>query len=187
MRISGGQARGITLKVPHGDAVRPATDGMRQSLFSSLAPRLSGARFADLCAGSGSYGLEALSRGAAFGTFVEMNQKATNCLKQNLDAVAKSLGKRGDEVGRIIQMDALKAPLNGEEIDLVFVDPPYEIIETFGPALLARLAEVLKRERDPIVLFEMPGEIELSSPGWNCFKRLGKGKHQPSVCFFRLD
>ncbi len=56
MRISGGLARGIELSVPRGDAVRPATDGMRQAVFSSLGARVAGARFVDLFAGSGAYG-----------------------------------------------------------------------------------------------------------------------------------
>ena len=70
MRICGGAARGITLRVPKGDLVRPATDGMRQSLFSSLGARVPDARVLDLFAGSGAYGLEAVSRGARAGMFV---------------------------------------------------------------------------------------------------------------------
>ena len=67
VRISGGAARGIELLVPKGDTVRPATDGMRQAVFSSLGARVAGARFVDLFAGSGAYGLEAFSRGASGG------------------------------------------------------------------------------------------------------------------------
>src|SRR3954454_24471036 len=93
MRISGGAARGITLVTPKGDAVRPATDGMRQAVFSSLGARVAGARFLDLFAGSGAYGLEALSRGAIAGTFVEQNGKAVACLRQNIAAVCKSLNR----------------------------------------------------------------------------------------------
>ena len=96
MRISGGLARGIELSVPKGDAVRPATDGMRQAVFSSLGPRVAGARFVDLFAGSGAYGLEAFSRGASGGTFVEQNAKAAACLRKNIAAVCRSLGKGGE-------------------------------------------------------------------------------------------
>src|SRR6187401_769321 len=102
MRISGGAARGIPLVVPKGDAVRPATDGMRQAVFSSLGERVVGARFLDLFAGSGAYGLEALSRGAAAGVFVEQNAKAAHCLRQNITAVCKSLG-RSLEGLRVVQ------------------------------------------------------------------------------------
>jgi len=71
--------------------VRPATDGLRQAVFSSIAARVPGAQFLDLFAGSGAYGLEALSRGAAGGIFVEKNAKAAGCLRHNLAAVCKSL------------------------------------------------------------------------------------------------
>src|SRR5438132_7599808 len=105
MRISGGAARGIPLVVPRGDAVRPATDGMRQAVFSSLGERVVGARFLDLFAGSGAYGLEALSRGAAGGTFVEQNAKAAACIRQNITAVGKSLARELREVN-VVQADA---------------------------------------------------------------------------------
>ena len=81
MRISGGAARGITLVTPKGDATRPATDGMRQAVFSSIASRVPGAWFWDFFAGSGAYGLEAVSRGAAGGIFVEKNAKAAACVQ----------------------------------------------------------------------------------------------------------
>ncbi|MES1167262.1 MAG: RsmD family RNA methyltransferase [Pseudomonadota bacterium] len=186
MRISGGAARGIPLQVPKGDAVRPATDGLRQAVFSSVAARVAGARFLDLFAGSGAYGLEALSRGAAGGIVVEKNAKAAGCLHRNLAAVCKSLG-RGLEHLEIRQMDALTAPLdaNGRPPEIVFVDPPYEIIAEVSPRLFVRLAELLVAQPDALVVFEMPGELTLSPPGWTCLKRLGKGIRQPTVCFFQ--
>jgi 16S rRNA (guanine966-N2)-methyltransferase len=186
MRISGGAARGIPLLVPKGDAVRPATDGMRQAVFSSLASRMPGVRFLDLFAGSGAYGLEALSRGAAGGIFVEKNARAAGCLRHNLAAVCKSLG-RGLENLEIRQADALTAPLDadGRSPGLVFVDPPYEIIADLAPRLFARLDGLLTPRTDALVVFEMPGELTLDPPGWECIKRLGKGARQPTACFFR--
>lgn len=185
MRISGGGARGIVLTVPKGDAVRPATDGVRQAVFSSLGARVAGAGFLDLFAGSGAYGLEALSRGAAGGTFVEKNAKAAVCLRRNIEAVCKSLGRKTAGLN-VLQMDALGAPLGGEGTpDLVFVDPPYELIATVALPLFARLTEALAAKPDALVVFEMPGEVELAPPGWTCVKRLGKGARQPTVAFFR--
>lgn len=189
MRISGGGARGITLHVPKGDVTRPATDGMRQAVFSSIASRVPEARFLDLFAGSGAYGLEALSRGAAGGIFVEKNAKAAACVRQNITAVCKSLGR--DESGlTVLQLDVLTAALGGggeaETLpDLVFIDPPYEIIEEVAPRLFTRLTELLAPKADPVIVFEMPGEIELSAEGWTCVKRLGKGARQPTVAFFK--
>jgi 16S rRNA (guanine966-N2)-methyltransferase len=186
MRISGGRARGIPLLVPKGDRTRPATDGMRQAVFSSLAAVIPGARFLDLFAGSGAYGLEAVSRGATGGVFVEQNAKATACLRQNIAAVCKSVGVEPHAL-RVLQADARLAPgVQADEVpDLVFVDPPYEIISEVAPVLFEKLSVVLQPKPDAIVVFEHPGETELAPPGWTLLKRLGKGARQPTVGFFR--
>jgi 16S rRNA (guanine966-N2)-methyltransferase len=185
VRISGGIARGIELAVPKGDAVRPATDGMRQSVFSSLGMRVVGARFVDLFAGSGAYGLEAFSRGAAGGTFVEKSARASACLRLNIAAVCRSAGKNGAELVAV-EADALSLPTGtGAPPDLVFVDPPYDAIPEVAPVLFAKLSAVLAPDWDGLVVFEMPGEQELSPKGWLCSKRLGRGARQPSVAFYR--
>ena len=184
MRISGGTARGIPLVVPKGDAVRPATDGMRQAAFSSLGGFVVGAQFLDLFAGSGAYGLEALSRGAAGGVFVEKNAKAATCLRKNLAAVCKSLGRDPGGV-QVFQADALTVPAGEIVPDVVFIDPPYDIIADIAPDIFARLATLLAPKPDALVVFEMPGEIELAPTGWTLVKRLGKGPRQPTVAFFR--
>lgn len=185
MRISGGAARGITLVVPKGDVTRPATDGMRQAVFSSLAAVVPGARFLDLFAGSGAYGLEAVSRGAAGGAFVEQNPRAVACVRKNIEAVCKSVGRDSRELA-VVQMDARSVPLGGGTVpDLVFIDPPYELIPEIAPGLFAKLAEVLAPKPEAIVVFEFPGELELAPIGWSMLKRLGKGARQPTVGFFR--
>jgi len=185
MRISGGAARGVPLQVPRGDAVRPATDGMRQAVFSSLAARLPGARFADLFAGAGGYGLEAFSRGAAGGVFVEKSPKAAACIRKNITTVAKSAG-RPEAALQLLPADALSwSPAPGEAPDLVFIDPPYEMIGESGPGLFARMAGWWPADADPLVIFEMPGELTLDPPGWTCVKRLGKGARQPTAAVYR--
>lgn len=189
MRISGGQARGIPLVVPKGDAVRPATDGMRQGVFSSLGARVVDARFLDLFAGSGAYGLEAMSRGAAGGAFVELNAKAAACVRQNIAAVCKSL-KRDLHDLAVVQGDARTLPaaaLASGVPDLVFIDPPYELIADLAPGLFARLADVLAAKPEAIIVFEYPGELDLAPEGWTLLKRLGKGHRQPTVGFFRRN
>jgi 16S rRNA (guanine966-N2)-methyltransferase len=185
MRITGGRAKGIPLTLPKGDAVRPATDAMRQAVFSSLAAVVPGAVFWDLFAGSGAYGLEALSRGASGGVFVEQNAKAAACARANLAAVVKSLG-RDTSCARVVQADATKgAWVGGAAPDLVFVDPPYEMIEGVAPKIFAMLDGALAAKPDAIVIFEMPGELEVEADGWELIKRLGKGGRQPTACFFR--
>jgi len=183
MRITGGQARGIPLALPKGDAVRPATDALRQAVFSSLAARVAGARFLDLFAGSGAYGLEALSRGAVGGVFVEQNARTAEFIHRNIAAVCKSLGRAPDGL-QVVTADATTT-MPGEIPDLVFIDPPYEIIGNVAPRLFARLDEVLANHPDPIVVFEMPGQASLVPGGWTCVKRLGKGARQPTAAIFR--
>ncbi|MGH7997336.1 MAG: RsmD family RNA methyltransferase [Opitutaceae bacterium] len=188
MRISGGRAKGILLEVPRSGAVRPATDALRQAVFSSLGVRVTGARFLDLFAGSGSYGLEALSRGAAGGVFVEADPGTAACLRRNLAAVGRSLGL-DDPACAVIPGEVL-AVLKGAavppETDLVFVDPPYERIAQIAAALFSALGALLTAERDPLVVLEMPGDLELSPCGWDGFKRLGRPRGgQPTAAFFR--
>lgn len=189
MRISGGKARGITLVVPRGDAVRPATDGMRQAVFSSLGARVADARFLDLFAGSGAYGLEAVSRGAKAGVFVEQSGKAVAYVRKNIEAVCKSVGREAREL-TVVQADARGVPAAALALgvpDLVFIDPPYELIPDLAPGLFARLSEVLASNGEAIVVFEYPGELEIAPAGWTLLKRLGKGARQPTVGFFRRN
>jgi len=183
VRISGGAARGIELAAPKGDAVRPATDGMRQAVFSSLGARVAGARFVDLFAGTGAYGLEAFSRGASGGTFVERNARAAACLRKNIASVCRSLGKNGAEL-LAVEADALSLPAGvGAPPDIIFVDPPYDAIGEIAPVLFSKLAAALAPDWGGLVVFEMPGEAKLEPQGWACVKRLGRGARQPSVAF----
>jgi 16S rRNA (guanine966-N2)-methyltransferase len=186
MRISGGVARGTILQTPRGDATRPATDGMRQSVFSALGARVLDARCLDLFAGSGGYGLEAFSRGAAAVVFVESQAKVAACIRQNIVAVAKSAGRAAGAL-RVCVGDALTwAPVGGEpRPDLCFVDPPYELIPRLAAPLFARLAEATVDAADPLIVFEYPGELELAPEGWTLLKRIGHGAGQPTVGFFR--
>lgn len=188
MRISGGSARGVPLLVPKGDAVRPATDSMRQAVFSSLGVRVEGARFLDLFAGSGSYGLEALSRGASGGLWVEKHRRTFELLRRNIAAVCQSMQR--DEGNLAVRCgDAVAVPWDTMDLapDLVFIDPPYPVIEKVAPAIFSALKGLLRHRDDPRVIFEMPGEVNLTPRGFELVKRIGKGPQQPTVGIFRLE
>jgi len=173
MRITGGRARGIPLRLPRGDRVRPAMDRMRQAVFSSLGPAVEGTAFVDLFAGSGSYGLEAVSRGAASGVFVEQDREALGCLRTNLAAVCKSAGC-DPGLFRVIGADAFSwRPAEGAPAALVFADPPYRLIEPNAGRLFASFDALLARDPSARVVFEMPAELELTPEGWTLLKRLG--------------
>lgn len=121
IRIIAGEWRGRRLEAPPGLATRPTADRVRETLFSMLTSRIGsfeGLRVADLFAGSGALGLEALSRGAAFGLFVEQDPKATAAIKRNVAQLGT--GERIQLTGG----SALALP-RAEPFDLVFADPPY--------------------------------------------------------------
>src|SRR5712691_12184693 len=88
MRMIAGKYRGRKLKSPPSLQTRPTSDRLRETLFNILAPKIAGARFMDLCAGSGAVGIEALSRGAAHATFVDRSRKMCGLIGANLDALA---------------------------------------------------------------------------------------------------
>jgi 16S rRNA (guanine966-N2)-methyltransferase len=187
MRITGGKARGIPLTVPKGDAIRPATDALRQSVFSSIATRIPGAHILDLCAGSGAYGLEAISRGAATGIFVEKSPKAAVCLRANIAAVCKSAAHDARAL-YLAQCDLATwnpAP-DASPIDLIFIDPPYENIDRIAPVFFAKLPAWLAASRDPLIVFEMPGaRTPDAPPGWRHARRLGgKSPRQPAAILY---
>jgi 16S rRNA (guanine966-N2)-methyltransferase len=127
MRVITGIYKGRTLRTVKDLSVRPATDRVRQTIFNMLENRLDldGASVLDLFAGSGSLGIEALSRGAARAVFVETGREAASLIRENLKTL------RCADAGDVYQADALEFVGNEREsYDLVFADPPYAFRET---------------------------------------------------------
>ena len=121
MRIIAGAWRGRPLKAPEGQATRPTADRVRETLFSMLTSRIGSfeeLRVADLFAGSGALGLEALSRGAASATFVENARSALIAIRANLASL------KGEDRATLLQCSALSLP-PAQPFDLIFADPPY--------------------------------------------------------------
>src|SRR5205823_4484527 len=121
MRVIAGSAKGRTLVAPKGDATRPATDRIRESLFAILEPDLAGARVLDLFAGAGTLGIEALSRGALHATFVERTKEALAALRTNLRATG--LAERSEVVPASVL--AFLEPRFDSAYDIAFCDPPF--------------------------------------------------------------
>jgi 16S rRNA (guanine966-N2)-methyltransferase len=121
VRVVAGTLGGRRLVAPEGRSTRPTTDRVREAVFNSLASGglLEGAVVADLYAGSGAIGIEALSRGAARCVFVERDRQALRALEQNLD----SLGLH--DRSRVMAADATSAAAT-VDADIVFADPPYD-------------------------------------------------------------
>jgi len=119
VRIVAGKWRGRVIEAPPGQATRPTADRVRETLFSMLASRLGSfddLGVADLFAGSGALGFEAISRGAASATFVESDAKAAAVIRRNADKLCAT--------AQVLGSSALALP-RSQPFDLVFADPPY--------------------------------------------------------------
>lgn len=137
MRIIAGQWRSRPLVAPRGDTTRPTADRTRETLFSMLASRLGsfeGLSVADLFAGSGALGLEALSRGAEHAIFVEQDAAAIRALRSNI-ANLKAQSQCDVRAGSVMTLGPAKQP-----VDLMLMDPPYG--SGAGGVALDRLARL---------------------------------------------
>lgn len=114
---------------------------------------------------------------------MEKDARTVACIRQNIAAVCKSLSRSTSDL-KVINADATTVSI-GDEPDLIFIDPPYELISEVASKVFAALTTVVKKNTDALVIFEMPGEMTLSPEGWTCVKRLGKGARQPTVCIFK--
>ena len=138
----GGQYRSRLLTAPRGTGTRPTSDRLRETLFNVLAPRLPGARFLDLYAGSGAVGIEALSRGASFCTFAERAPAALAAIRANLAALRLTTGFSvdGRSATRVLEHLASVGLLS----DLVFLDPPYEASTEYTATLATLGAQAVR-------------------------------------------
>ena len=185
MRITGGKARGIPIKAPKGDMTRPATDRMREAIFSSLGDHVSGSRVVDLFAGTGAYGLEAISRGALKATFYETNRSALACLNRNRQAVFKSCEIEG-ALPKVTARDVYTPEPIPEVADLIFVDPPYAAIESHLKQIIAAVNR--HAVANTYMVFEFSGNLELNPEGWERIRRFGQPKRDsPNAAIFKRD
>jgi 16S rRNA (guanine966-N2)-methyltransferase len=136
MRIEGGELRGRIITAPHGNATRPTDGRTREMLFNSLGEFIVGARVLDLYAGSGSVGLEALSRGAESCVFVEQEHAATQTIKKNLKIF--NLESKGQVWAGNARSAVAKLDDNGERFDFIFADPPFTLVNE-GEEIAKRL------------------------------------------------
>lgn len=133
MRVIAGEFRSRVLQAPKGMETRPTSDRLRETLFNVLGPRVEGARFVDLYAGSGAVGIEAISRGAAFVWFAESARPAVSAIRANLAALQISSGYALEDRGVAKLLEGMLKRAQAAEI--VFLDPPYEDAETYAATL----------------------------------------------------
>jgi 16S rRNA (guanine966-N2)-methyltransferase len=168
MRIVAGRLKGRNIIAPEGQGTRPTSDRARQAVFNVLehaawAEPLEGMRVIDLYAGSGALGFEAMSRGAGFCVFVEIDDAARGVIRENADAYGLMGATR---VHRRSAIDlGVRPGSTGEAFDLAFLDPPYG--QGLGAQTLARLREGDWLKPGAIVVFERGSdEPEIETPGY---------------------
>jgi 16S rRNA (guanine966-N2)-methyltransferase len=123
MRIIAGKYRSRSLRSLRGQAMRPTSDRLRETLFNILGPAVAGAVFVDLYAGTGAVGIEALSRGARAVVFVENHRPAVELIRANLRALGIETGAEVLASDAVRGLERLAA--RGLEADFIFADPPY--------------------------------------------------------------
>jgi 16S rRNA (guanine(966)-N(2))-methyltransferase RsmD len=155
MRISSGLAKGRIVKAPKGVELRPTEERVRQALFNILAPALPESRFLDLFCGSGAVGLEALSRGAGFVAFADMESRCLASAEAHLKEFGlgpeKAAFHRGNWESVLSRLEGLAQPF-----DFIFLDPPYA--SQAGLDALRRLGSlaILRKSENARVILEHP-------------------------------
>jgi len=150
VRVIGGEFRRRTLKSLPGMDVRPTPDRLREALFNVLAPRIDGVVFADLYAGTGAVGIEALSRGAAKTIFVEQKFAAARTIRENLRTL-------GLEDRAEVRQGRATAVIPHIEAGIVFLDPPYGLENEYTAAL-----ELLGEKPPALVIAQHPPRLKLA-------------------------
>jgi 16S rRNA (guanine(966)-N(2))-methyltransferase RsmD len=171
MRVIGGEFRSRTLKSLPGLDVRPTPDRLREALFNVLAPRIQGTTFADLYAGTGAVGIEALSRGASKAVFVEHSHAALRVLRENLRAL-------GVEARAEVRHGRATAMLSKIEADIVFLDPPYRLEREYGSALT-----LLGDNPPPLVIAQHAPRLQLQEH-YGALRRTRVLKHGDNALSF---
>ena len=174
MRVIGGIYGGRRLRAAGGQAVRPTSDRLRETLFNILSTAVAGSRFLDICAGSGAVSIEAISRGASHVTLIESSRRACSVIEANLKSLDISA------IATLINRDAVTAlkriASQNRRFDIAFFDPPY------GSDLYREVITILGREgvleQGGILVVEHraktppPAEVE----GLKLFRQLKQGE-----------
>ena len=169
MRVISGIARGRKLLEPKGHKIRPTSDRVKESVFTIVQFDIEGRKVLDLFAGTGQYGIEALSRGAKFAKFVDSSKDAVKLIVHNLNICGFS------ESAAVYGRDVLRYLENDEKFDLIFIDPPYDT--TLADEAVRKITEFDKLNINGIIIAELGADNQLSpvSPPYKLYKEYKYG------------
>lgn len=182
MRVISGLAKGTRLKAPHSRKVRPTSDRVKEALFNILQFEIEGRRVLDLYAGSGSLGIEALSRGATLAVFVEQNADTIKFLKENLKNTYL-------DQGAIVYNLLVESFFDRERkyknyFDLIFIDPPYKIKPENLSIIIEKAAKFLRTEG--VMVVEHRAGMMIEYPAQKLYLADKRTYGDTSLRFFKL-
>jgi 16S rRNA (guanine(966)-N(2))-methyltransferase RsmD len=183
MRVISGSARGLKLKTPTNEDIRPTTDRVKESLFNIINNYIIDSNILDLFSGTGSLGIEALSRGAMKCVFVDLSKDSMSIIKDNIE---KARGNDKSETMLTDYAGAIsKLSLKNEKFDVIFMDPPYHK-NIFIPALeKISSAKILKD--DGIIIVEHDSKDTLPDNVGNLVKDRDKKYGKTTLSFYILE
>ena len=163
MRIISGEARGRTLFAPSGDQTRPTSDKIRGSLFNILNGRVEDAQVLDLFGGTGALSLEALSRGAAHAVIADTSRQAIEAIRRNAANVLKDELEARALILKTDYRSAISTACAGRSFDLVFLDPPYRMLDAY-PDAISRLDRAGVLAEDALIVAERRHDAVIEIP-----------------------
>ncbi len=154
MRVISGIARGMKLKTPEGLDTRPTQDRLKETLFNMIQSQIADCVFVDMFSGSGSIGIEALSRGAKKAYFIEHGKEAISCIETNLTTTKLK------QSAVVLKMDVLSSihHIFEKEADIIFMDPPYN--QFHEKEILTCLKDMKYVTEDTIIIVEASLETD---------------------------
>jgi len=183
MRIIAGTLKGRTIAFPKAASIRPTQDRVREALFNVIAKKVRNSAVLDLYAGSGSLGIEAISRGAKSAVFVETNVQALRTIKANL----KSLGV--EDKAHVMKRDVFKAidklSNDGKRFDIIFMDPPY--YQDLPKKTLLKLEQHAILCPNNIIIIEHSCKDVMPECAYNITLKLQKKYGDTSLSFYQRN
>jgi len=183
MRVIAGKAKGRALEAPKGMNTRPITAMMKEALFSMWQFQMRDAAFLDLFAGSGSMGIEAISRGAEKAVFVELDRNAIEVIKRNVKTCKfeqQAIVYKDDVFNRVKLLQA-----EGETFDIIYMDPPFTVDSIFHPVLEA-VAEAHILKEDGVLAIRSLKEKDMPEVMGNLEKFKLKTYGISAIHFYRI-
>ncbi|MCR4851391.1 MAG: 16S rRNA (guanine(966)-N(2))-methyltransferase RsmD [Lachnospiraceae bacterium] len=164
MRVIAGKCRSLQLKTPKGVNTRPTLDRIKETLFNIIQNEVPGAVVADIFAGSGALGIEALSRGASKSYFIDNDTEALKCIEDNL-----AFTKLKDS-STILKGDVFTnlSRINAQHLDIIFIDPPYE--SGYEQKLFDTFKNLGNVDTETLIILESAKDMSVDFDGFDIIK-----------------